>query len=59
VSTQSAVVRNFRRELRLDIAEGVRVIDAGNVLPSLTTPNMTSLVNGALPRTTGAACNTQ
>ena len=35
------------------IAEGVRVTNAKNVFPSLTTPNMTSLVTGALPRTTG------
>lgn len=41
------------------IAEGVRVRDARNVFPTLTTPNMTSLVTGALPRTTGIACNTQ
>src|SRR4051812_17712001 len=41
------------------IAEGVRVHEARNVFPTLTTPNMTSLVTGALPRTTGIACNTQ
>src|SRR4051812_46226004 len=41
------------------IAEGVRVRDAKNVFPTLTTPNMTSLVTGAFPRTTGIACNTQ
>jgi predicted AlkP superfamily pyrophosphatase or phosphodiesterase len=41
------------------IAEGVRVREARNVFPTLTTPNMTSLVTGALPRTTGIAANTQ
>ncbi len=41
------------------IAEGVRVTDARNVFPTLTTPNMTSLVTGALPRTTGIAVNSQ
>src|SRR5262245_34900514 len=41
------------------IAEGVRVMHAKNVLPTVTTPNMTSLVTGAYPRTTGIACNSQ
>jgi len=41
------------------IAEGVRIIHAKNVLPTVTTPNMTSLVTGAYPRTTGIACNSQ
>ena len=41
------------------IAEGVRVTHAKNVFPTVTTPNMTSLVTGAYPRTTGVACNTQ
>jgi predicted AlkP superfamily pyrophosphatase or phosphodiesterase len=41
------------------IAEGVRVTHAKNVFPTVTTPNMTSLVTGAYPRTTGIACNTQ
>jgi arylsulfatase A-like enzyme len=41
------------------IAEGVRVTNAKNVFPTLTTPNMTSLVTGALPRTTHIAANSQ
>jgi predicted AlkP superfamily pyrophosphatase or phosphodiesterase len=41
------------------IAEGVRVKQATNVFPTLTTPNMTSLVTGALPRTTKIAVNSQ
>src|SRR5439155_22612209 len=41
------------------IAEGVRVRLASNVFPSVTTPNMTSLVTGSYPRTTGIACNSQ
>lgn len=41
------------------IAEGARVTDARSVFPTLTTPNMTSLVTGAWPRTTGIAVNTQ
>jgi predicted AlkP superfamily pyrophosphatase or phosphodiesterase len=41
------------------IAEGVRVTHAKNVFPTVTTPNMTSLVTGSYPRTTGIACNTQ
>lgn len=39
------------------IAEGTRVIHATNVFPTLTTPNMTSLVTGAFPRTTTIAAN--
>lgn len=38
---------------------GTRVLDARSVFPSNTTPNMTSLVTGAYPRTTGVANNTQ
>jgi predicted AlkP superfamily pyrophosphatase or phosphodiesterase len=41
------------------IAEGVRVKHARNVFPTVTTPNMTSLVTGAYPKTTGIACNSQ
>jgi len=41
------------------ISEGVRVTHAKNVFPTVTTPNMASLVTGAYPRTTGIACNTQ
>ena len=41
------------------IAEGVRVIHAKNVIPTVTAPNMTSLVTGAYPRTTGIAANSQ
>src|SRR3954453_12236545 len=41
------------------LAEGVRVKHATNVFPTVTTPNMTSLVTGAYPRTTGIACNSQ
>jgi predicted AlkP superfamily pyrophosphatase or phosphodiesterase len=41
------------------IAEGVRVIHVTNVFPTVTTPNMTSLVTGSYPRTTGIACNSQ
>ena len=41
------------------IAEGTRVTNAKPVFPTVTTPNMTSLVTGAYPRTTGIACNTQ
>jgi len=41
------------------IAEGTRVTHARNVFPTVTTPNMTSLVTGAFPRTTGIACNSQ
>ena len=40
-------------------AEGTRVRQAQPVFPTVTTPNMTSLVTGAFPRTTGIACNTQ
>jgi arylsulfatase A-like enzyme len=41
------------------IAEGARVGHSTPVFPTVTTPNMTSLVTGAYPRTTGIACNTQ
>ncbi len=41
------------------IKEGVRVMHATNVFPTVTTPNMTSLVTGAYPRTTGIAGNSQ
>ena len=41
------------------IAEGVRVTNVTNVFPTLTTPNMASLVTGAWPRTTGVGANTQ
>jgi predicted AlkP superfamily pyrophosphatase or phosphodiesterase len=41
------------------IAEGARVMHAKPVFPTVTTPNMTSLVTGAYPRTTGIACNAQ
>jgi arylsulfatase A-like enzyme len=41
------------------IAEGVRVKHATNVFPTVTAPNMTSLVTGAYPRTTGIAGNSQ
>jgi predicted AlkP superfamily pyrophosphatase or phosphodiesterase len=41
------------------IAEGTRVTSATPVFPTVTTPNMTSLVTGAFPRTTGIACNSQ
>src|SRR5256885_9671313 len=41
------------------IAEGVRVKYATNVFPTVTAPNMTSLVTGAYPRTTGIAGNSQ
>lgn len=41
------------------IAEGVRVMHATNVFPTLTTPNMTSLVTGSYPRKTGIGANTQ
>ena len=41
------------------IAEGVRVIDVKNVFPTVTTPNMTALVTGSSPRTTGIASNVQ
>jgi len=41
------------------IAEGVRVTHVKNVFPTVTTPNMTSIVTGSYPRTTGIACNTQ
>jgi predicted AlkP superfamily pyrophosphatase or phosphodiesterase len=41
------------------IADGTRVIHATNVFPTLTTPNMTSLVTGSYPRTTTVAANTE
>jgi predicted AlkP superfamily pyrophosphatase or phosphodiesterase len=41
------------------IAEGVRVQHATNVFPTLTAPNMTSLVTGSYPRTTEIAANLQ
>jgi predicted AlkP superfamily pyrophosphatase or phosphodiesterase len=41
------------------IAEGVRVTEVANVFPTVTTPNMASLVTGAFPRTTGIGSNTQ
>src|SRR5215471_13037257 len=41
------------------IAGGVRVLNVKNVFPTVTTPNMTSLVTGSYPRTTGIACNSQ
>jgi ectonucleotide pyrophosphatase/phosphodiesterase family member 5 len=41
------------------IGEGTRVLKTKPVFPTVTTPNMTSLVTGAYPRTTGIACNSQ
>jgi predicted AlkP superfamily pyrophosphatase or phosphodiesterase len=41
------------------IRDGVRVIRATNVFPTLTAPNMTALVSGAYPRTTTVAGNSQ
>jgi len=41
------------------ISEGVRVTHATNVFPSVTSPNMASLVTGSYPRTTGIGCNAQ
>ena len=41
------------------ISEGVRVVHATNVFPSVTSPNMASLVTGSYPRTTGIGCNAQ
>ncbi len=41
------------------IAEGVRIIHATNVFPTVTAPNMTSLVTGSYPRTTTIAGNTE
>src|SRR3954465_207321 len=41
------------------LAEGVRVKHATNVFPTVTTPNMTALMSGAYPRTTGIAGNSQ
>jgi predicted AlkP superfamily pyrophosphatase or phosphodiesterase len=40
-------------------AQGVRVLRATNVFPTLTAPNMCSLVTGSYPRTTGIAANSQ
>lgn len=41
------------------ISQGVRILHATNVFPTLTTPNMTALVTGSYPRTTGVAANSQ
>jgi predicted AlkP superfamily pyrophosphatase or phosphodiesterase len=41
------------------IAKGVRIKNAQNVFPTVTTPNMTALITGAYPRTTGIAANSQ
>jgi arylsulfatase A-like enzyme len=41
------------------IAEGARIKHAINVFPTVTAPNMTSLVTGAYPRTTAIAGNSQ
>ncbi len=41
------------------IAKGVRINKAQNVFPTVTTPNMTSLITGAYPRTSGIAANSQ
>src|SRR5689334_17722396 len=41
------------------VSEGVRVKHAKNVFPTVTAPNMCSLVTGAYPRTTGIAGNSQ
>jgi alkaline phosphatase D len=41
------------------IKEGVWVEKATNIFPTLTTPNMASLVTGAYPRTTQIAANSQ
>jgi len=41
------------------ISEGVRVEHTDDVFPTLTTPNMTSLVTGSYPETTGIAANSQ
>ena len=41
------------------ISEGVRVLHATNVFPTVTAPNMTALVCGAWPRTTAIAGNSQ
>ena len=41
------------------ITEGIRVKQAKNVFPTVTAPNMASLVTGAYPRTTAIACNSQ
>jgi predicted AlkP superfamily pyrophosphatase or phosphodiesterase len=41
------------------IAEGVRVLHVTNVFPTVTAPNMCSLVTGAYPRTTTIAGNSE
>ena len=41
------------------IDQGVRIQNAKNVFPTVTTPNMTSLITGSYPRTTGIAANSQ
>ncbi len=41
------------------IAEGTRITWATNVFPTVTTPNMTALVTGSYPRTTGIAANSE
>lgn len=41
------------------ISEGARVMYSTNVFPTLTAPNMCSLVTGAYPRTTRIAANSQ
>ena len=40
-------------------SEGTRIKYATNVFPTVTTPNMTSLVTGAYPHRTGIGCNVQ
>ena len=49
----------FPTNLNILMAEGVRIKNAKNVFPTVTAPNMTSLVTGSYPRTTGIACNSQ
>lgn len=44
--------------LRL-VAEGAWVVEGRSVFPSMTTPNQTSFVTGALPRTTGIPNNSR
>jgi predicted AlkP superfamily pyrophosphatase or phosphodiesterase len=41
------------------LSEGVRVLHVTNVFPTVTAPNMCSLVTGAYPRTTSIAANAQ
>jgi predicted AlkP superfamily pyrophosphatase or phosphodiesterase len=41
------------------MSDGTRVMHATNVFPTLTAPNMCSLVTGAYPRTTRIAANSQ